>query len=166
MGFKYAGIIKDDVNNGEGIGLTLFTQYCSHHCRGCHNPETWSKNGGREFTEENLREIIDYFNNKKYATRFTLSGGDPIDSPQMALWIVSELKNKCPNIIIWLYSGYKFEEIKDNFPNIIQYIDILVDGRYIEDLRDVTLKFRGSSNQRVIDVQKSIAENKVVLYLE
>ena len=163
MQFRYAGIIKDDINNGEGVGLTLFTQYCTHHCKGCHNPETWSKDGGKIFTERELNNILAYFKERPYVNRLTLSGGDPLDNVDMTLWICQTIKKELPYINIWLYTGYIFETISKD---VLQYIDYLVDGPYIDELRDLTLKFRGSSNQRIIDVQKSLKEDKTIIYKE
>lgn len=159
---RYAGLIKDDINNGAGVGLTLFTQGCPHHCKGCQNPETWSFSGGKEYTEEVYNEIIEYFINNSYATRFTLSGGDPLNSPQIILPLCKRLKEIRPNLKIWAYTGFLFEDIKND--PILQYIDILIDGPFILEKRDITLQFRGSSNQRIIDVQKSLQKGEIVLY--
>ena len=159
---RYAGLIKDDVNNGLGVGLTLFTQGCPHHCKGCQNPETWSFNGGKEYTEEVYNEIIDYFTNNSYATRLTLSGGDPLYSPQIILPLCKKVKEIRPDIRIWAYTGHVFEEVKDK-PEM-KYIDVLVDGPFILEQRDITLPFRGSTNQRIIDVQRSLREGGIRLY--
>ena len=159
---RYAGIIKDDINNGRGIGLTLFTQGCTHHCPHCQNPETWGKNGGSEFTPEILEDIVKYFKEHKYATRLTLSGGDPLDSLELTTLVLTTLKKEIPYLQVWLYTGYIFEDISNN--PLLQYIDILVDGPFRNDLRDITLKFRGSSNQRLINVQDSLKTGEIVLY--
>lgn len=163
--YRYAGIIKDDVNNGKGIGLTLFTQYCTHRCRKCHNPQTWSMIGGELFTDDILNSIVGYFVTHKYATRLTLSGGDPLDNVYMTKWICETVKKTCPWINIWLYSGYTYEEILQDSHKleILKYLDVLIDGKYMDELRDITLEFRGSSNQRIINVQRSLKENKVIL---
>lgn len=159
---RYAGLIKDDINNGKGIGLTLFTQGCPHHCKGCQNPETWNPDGGKEFTTKVYDEILQYFENSPYANRLTLSGGDPISSP-ITLTLCKTIKEKYPHISIWLYTGYTFEEIKGN--PILKYIDILVDGPFILEKRNITLPFRGSYNQRIIDVQASLNKNKIIEYM-
>jgi len=159
---RYAGLIKDDVNNGDGVGLTLFTQFCPHHCRGCQNPETWSKTGGLEYTNSVYNDIINYFMEHKYATRLTLSGGDPICSPDITQPLCKKIKEIRPDVKIWLYTGYIFENIKDN--PILEYIDVMVDGPFIMEQRDITLRFRGSANQRIIDVQESIKKGETVLY--
>lgn len=159
---KYAGLIKDDVNNGLGVGLTLFTQGCPHHCKGCQNPETWSFTGGKDYTPEVYKEIIEYFINNSYATRLTLSGGDPLYSPQIITPLCEEIKKIRPDVKIWVYTGHVFEDVKDN--PILQYIDVMIDGPFILEQRDITLAFRGSANQRIIDVQQSLNEGEVVLY--
>ena len=97
---KYSGIIKDDVNNGEGIGLTFFTQGCPHHCKGCQNPETWNPTGGFEYNETILNKIVEYFKTKTYATRLTLSGGDPICSPDIVLPLCKAVKQVRPDVVI------------------------------------------------------------------
>ena len=158
---KYAGLIKDDVNNGLGVGLTLFTQGCPHHCKGCQNPETWSFTGGKDYTPEVYKEIIEYFINNSYATRLTLSGGDPLYSPQIITPLCEEIKKIRPDVKIWVYTGHVFEDVKDN--PILQYIDVMIDGPFILEQRDITLAFRGSANQRIIDVQQSLNKGEVVL---
>ena len=163
--YRYAGIIKDDVNNGKGIGLTLFTQYCTHRCKKCQNPSTWSMIGGNVFNEDILDSIIGYFITHKYATRLTISGGDPFDNPRMTKWICKKMKEVLPNIDIWVYSGYTYDEIKNEEykSKILEYIDVLIDGLYIDELRDISISFRGSTNQRIIDIKKSLQQDKIVL---
>lgn len=159
---RYSGITTCDITNGEGIGVVLWCQGCDLRCPGCHNTETWSFDAGKEFT---LRELDELFQelNKPYITRLTLSGGHPLapNNITTATAICREIKLSYPNKKIWVYTGYLWEEIKDYA--IMKYIDVLVDGAYEEDKRDITLAFRGSSNQRIIDVQKSLETNEVVL---
>ena len=162
--FRYAGIEFDDFLNGKGVGIVLFMQYCTHHCKGCHNPETWDKNGGMIFTDDLLKKILNYFQNKGYATRLTLSGGDPLDNIEFTYMISKNFKEKFPNHELWIYTGYTFENVlKDKrYFKILQYCDILIDGEFLEDERDISLKFRGSKNQRIINVQKSLQFNKII----
>lgn len=159
---RYAGIIKDDVANGKGIGLVLFTQGCLHRCKGCQNPETWALDGGMEFTQEVLDDILNYFRNNPLATRLTLSGGDPVLSPDVALLVAANVKNIRPDVKVWAYTGWLFEQIRENA--LLQYVDILVDGQFILERRDITLPFRGSDNQRIIDVQQSLLNDKIILW--
>lgn len=159
---RYAGIIKDDINNGRGVGLTLFTQGCPHHCKGCHNPETWNFNSGKPFTDETFNEIIEYFRTHLYATRFTLSGGDPLCSGAEITELCKRIKEMRPEVSIWAYTGFIYENIINS--DLLPYIDVLVDGPFILEQRDITLQFRGSSNQRIIDLNKTRELNKIVLW--
>lgn len=152
----------DSVVDGEGLRMVLWFQGCEIHCPFCHNPETWDVNGGKEY---NLKDILKQIND--YKNRYdgiTLTGGHPLLQPKQCLEIVKNCKAMGLNV--WLYSGLKYEDIikKDIFVEILKYVDVLVDGRFINDLRDITLKWKGSSNQRVIDVQKSLKKGEVVLY--
>lgn len=171
---RYSGIIKDDMANGVGVGLVLFSQYCSIRCKSCQNKHTWDKDGGYEFTEDVMNEIIEYFNNTPFANRLTLSGGEIFDNIDLANYVSFKFKSIFPNKSIWIYTGYTYEEIikrnQDNSNNIgkilsiLSLTDVLVDGKFEVDKKDLTLAYRGSSGQRIIDVQKSLKENKVVLF--
>lgn len=165
---KYAGIIIDDVQNGSGYGAVYFSQGCSHHCKGCQNPETWDFNDGKEFNEEILDKLFKFYENTSFATRLTLSGGDPIDTYEQSAYIARKFKNKFPKHKIWLYTGYNFDDIKDKkeLRELFSLIDVIVDGEFKQELRDITLQFRGSSNQRIIDVKKSLNQNKIILFGE
>lgn len=177
---RYAGITFDDVVNGEGLGAVFFTQYCPHHCEQCHNPETWSRNGGKEFTQDVVNSLMNYYDTVPFANRLTISGGEPLSefSTKIVLDIVRRFKNKYPQKKVWLYTGSTFDNVlrlivndvnvKDEEINdiieIVKLCDIIVDGKYKYELRDVSLPWQGSSNQRVIDVQKSIFNKEVTLY--
>ena len=162
---KYAQIREMDVTNGNGIGVALFTQGCPYHCKNCFNPETWDFNKGTDWTKETENKIIELLK-PEYITRLTILGGEPLIErniePLTAL--LKRVKDIYPNKQVWLYTGGDFEVLEGLYEEIFQYIDILVDGRYIDDLRDYKLKWRGSSNQRVIDVQKSLKEGETILY--
>lgn len=162
---KYAGIIKDDIANGVGIGLTLFVQNCTHHCIGCQNPETWNPNGGHCFTMQTWEDIVDYFNQNNYANHLTLSGGDPLDNLVLTNYVVSNFRYLFPDKKIWMYTGYTFEEIitEIKYLPVLESIDVLVDGRYVDEQRDLTLKWRGSSNQRVLNIPESLKQKQAVL---
>ena len=166
---NYEKVDKCSVSNGAGVRTVLWVSGCDVHCHNCHNPQTWDFNSGIPFTEETMQEILCDLS-KPYIKGLTLSGGHPLD-PQNApevLKIVKRVKMVFPNKDIWIYSGYVWENIiKDNtLKEILKYTDVLVDGAYIDELRDISLPFRGSSNQRIICVQKSLAENKVILWQE
>lgn len=159
---KYLKISNFDTANGLGIGNVLWVSGCSHHCPQCHNPQTWDKNAGEEFTEEVLDNLLDKLK-RPFIKRLTLSGGDPLflGNRDEITNVVRKVKKNFPNIKIWCYTGYLWEEVKD-LP-CMDYIDVLVDGEFKINLKDITLPFCGSSNQRVIDVQKSLKMGKVIL---
>ena len=147
---RFHNITYPDVNNGEGCRVTLWVAGCTHHCKGCHNPQTWSFKSGREFTEDiknKLYNVLILPNIKG----ITLSGGDPLDSFDDIFELVKDIKNSFNDKDIWLFSGYTLEDIQNSEKNIIlEYIDVLVDGEFKEELKDLSLKFRGSSNQRIL----------------
>ena len=151
-----------DTANGVGIGLVLWVAGCTHHCEGCHNITTWDASSGRKFTEEDMKELLEKVSNP-HISRITFSGGDPLAPYNRSeiLYVAQELKKHYPNKKIWCYTGFDWEEVKDLA--VMKYIDILVDGKFILNQKDITLKWCGSSNQRVIDVQNTISENHLVL---
>ncbi len=168
--WRYAGIEYDDVANGIGLGAVFFTQGCPHHCPECQNPQTWSKDGGMKFTDAVFEQLIQYFYDIPYASRLTLSGGDPLANSELTYFIVLKFKQYFPEKAIWLYTGYKFEDIyhperKDLISKIIRLCDVVVDGEFEIDKRDVSLQFMGSSNQRIIDIPKTLKENRVALWI-
>lgn len=146
---RYCDIYACDVANYLGCRVVLFVSGCTHHCKGCHNPITWDFKHGNEFDEETKERLVEMLS-KPYIRGLTLSGGDPIDSYEDVLEFVKELKIRLPEKEICLYTGYTIEELqKSNRNEILDYIDVVIDGEYIEELRDVSLRFRGSSNQRI-----------------
>ena len=156
---RYASIRDMDISNGNGIGVALFTQGCHFHCKNCFNQDTWSFDGGKEFTEEVMDKFLKLVN-RDFIKRVSILGGEPLAKENVD-GVCDILKN-IHNKTIWVYTGYTFEAVKNY--DIMKYIDYLVDGQYVDELRDLKLKFKGSSNQRIIDVQKSLKESKVVLY--
>ena len=166
---NYIKITKNDIANGIGIGCVLWVSGCDIHCKNCHNQSTWDFNAGQLFTEDTMQEILLTLT-KPYISRFTLSGGhplDPINAPEV-LKIVKRVKMVFPNKDIWIYTGYVWEDIikNDTLKEILKRTDVLVDGAYVDELRDISLPFRGSSNQRIIDVQESLKQNQVILWKE
>lgn len=163
---RYAKIRKMDISNGEGIRVSLFVQGCSFHCKNCFNQETWDFNGGKEFTTEEVDKIIKLAN-KDYIAGLSILGGEPLhpNNIESVSMLCEYFKFKYPEKTIWIWTGFKYEDIlkKENNYNIFNYIDVLIDGQFEEDKKDLTLKWRGSSNQRVIDCKKSLAENKIIL---
>jgi len=145
---RIGGITYPDINNGVGCRVTLWVSGCVHHRKGCHNPETWSFEHGEVFNETEHEKLFEALS-KPYIDGLTLSGGDPLCSYEEVLELVKEVKERFHEKNIWLYTGYTKEYMDDNFKEILDYIDVLVDGAYIEEERDLSLAFRGSRNQRL-----------------
>ncbi|MDU1070585.1 anaerobic ribonucleoside-triphosphate reductase activating protein [Clostridium sp.] len=162
----YSKIKFNDVANGPGLRLSLFTSGCTHHCKGCFQPETWNFKNGEPFTLETQKYIIEKSKNK-YIAGLSLLGGDPLDNVDGILPLLQEYrKTFAATKSIWLWTGYLFEEIlKDDLKSkLLSFIDVIIDGKFEENLKDITLKYKGSTNQRVIDVKKSVDTHTVVLY--
>jgi anaerobic ribonucleoside-triphosphate reductase activating protein len=162
---NYLAITKSEVANGIGIRAALWCAGCNHMCKGCHNENSWDCYGGKLFTEDTFKILVDELS-KDYVRGLTFSGGDPLfpKNREEVLNIAKRIKFIYPNKDIWLWTGYSWNEIKD-LENI-DYINVLVDGVYIEEKRDITLAWRGSSNQNVIDVKKSIESGNMALYCD
>lgn len=178
---KYAQVVPFDVCNGKGVGTSLFVQGCSMHCFNCFNFSAWDFNGGKAWNDETKDRFFSIVS-KPYIKRVSILGGEPLakQNVEEVLYIVKKIKKDFPDKGIWLYSGYTWEQIirpitTDDFnpdrdtwfeqrKEIVELCNVLVDGRYVDELKDITLPFRGSSNQRIIDIPKSLASNEVVLY--
>lgn len=162
---RYHNITKDDMLNGDGLRVVLWVAGCSHHCSECQNPVTWDPDGGLPFTEAEKEELFTELG-KSYISGITFSGGDPLfyaNEPEV-LALAKEIREKFPGKTIWLYTGFLWEYVKKR--EIAYYLDVLVDGEYVKQLRDTQLHWRGSANQRVIDVQQSLQTGKLVLHCE
>lgn len=156
---RVAGIIKNSVVNGTGIRDVLFLQGCKHYCLGCHNPQTWNLTSGTEYSIDELFSIFEKSNNP-----ITISGGEPI-LQFMELIKFMFAVNRGQNKRFWLYTGFTYKEIPPHMlDELSKYVDVLVDGRFEIDKKDLTLQFRGSSNQRLIDLPASVKANKVILW--
>lgn len=160
---RYHDITHDDMKNGDGLRVVLFVSGCSHHCRGCQNPITWDYQDGLVFDDAAKEEIFADLE-KDYVSGVTFSGGDPMFSMnrEEIFTLAKEIKEKFPDKTIWMYTGDSWEEMK-NLP-IMKYIDVVVEGEYKQELRDISLPWKGSSNQRVIDVQESLEEEEIILH--
>lgn len=159
---NYGRINKTDIANGPGVRVSLFVSGCRNRCKGCFNPETWSFNYGKEFTLKTLYEIEDALN-KEYIDGLTILGGDPFE-PENILTVTAiceAIYKLCHDKTIWIYTGYHYEDFKNR--EVMRYIDVLVDGPFIEELRDISLPFRGSTNQRIINVPESLRSGEVKL---
>lgn len=175
---NYLKIEKTSINNGPGVRVVLWVAGCSIHCKGCQNPGSWDIKAGKLFNETAKQELFDALN-KPYIKGITFSGGNPLELKHLPYiyGLMVDIKMRCPNKDIWLYTGYKLSindfrqpakrfnnesRIGKYFPMILQYCDVVVDGPYIEEQRDITLPFRGSKNQRLIDVKETLKQNKIV----
>ena len=168
---NYADIKYCDVANGKGVRVSLFVSGCTHHCKGCFNEETWNFHYGKPFTEETEEQVLNYLD-KSYIAGLSLLGGEPFEhvNQQGILPLLRKVKARFPEKNIWCYSGYLFdEELKkesrarcEYTDEMLSMLDVLVDGRFEEDKKNITLLFRGSENQRLIDVKKSLEQDKVV----
>lgn len=178
---RYAQIRSMDISNGEGVGVSLFVQGCPFHCKNCFNSDTWDFNGGKEWTEEIKDKFMELIN-RPYIKRISVLGGEPLAEQNLdeVLSLIKEIRISFPKKTIWLYTGYSYSEIfrgqssclsqegLNNFKRreIIKLCDIIVDGKYIDEQRDLTLAYRGSKNQHCIDVKQSLSQKKMVLYCE
>lgn len=165
-----AGFIEESLVDGEGIRSVVFISGCKHKCRGCHNPSTHNFNCGVEFTIEKQLEVINKIKSNPLIDGITISGGDPFFSAKEVNKFVRLLKHHIPNINIWIYSGFKFEQIfNGNDSYMVQLLmscDVLVDGRFEIEDRNLDLKFRGSNNQRIIDIKSSFNNGYITLFKE
>lgn len=160
---NYMKITKVDVANGPGCRVTIWVSGCAHACPGCHNPETWDPKAGEPFTPEVMREVTEALA-PDYIRGLTVSGGDPLSlkNRDTVTLILTATRKEYPDKDIWLYTGYTWDRIKDWY--ITGLCDVIVDGPFRRQEQDITLRFRGSSNQRLIDVQRSLREGQVVLW--
>ena len=157
---RYNKIRKMDISDGPGVRVSIFMQGCEFHCKNCFNPETWDFKKGKEFTDETINRVLELAA-KDYIAGLSILGGEPMHPKNIegTLELAKAFKEKYPEKTIWVWSGFLFEDLKDK--EVLKYINVLVDGQYKDELHDFRLKYRGSSNQRVIDVQKSLKRGKV-----
>lgn len=157
---RYAGLIKNDMSAAPGVSVTFFTQGCPHRCRGCHNPETWDFEKGQEFTNDTLDEILSALTANGIERSLAIMGGEPLcqENSFLTYLVIKTVKEKLPNTKIYVWTGYYFERLQEmtnvRIQQILELTDVLIDGPYVERLRDITLPMRGSSNQSVIDLTK------------
>lgn len=167
---RYAGVIENDIVNGEGFCVSFWVQGCPHHCKGCHNPQTWDYVGGNEDSVENIaHRLIRSLCANGVIRGFSVLGGEPLCEENLkdVETLLSMIRDEYPKIKIYLWSGYVFEDLIDkrnkSVDSILSMIDFLIDGKFDESLKDITLKLKGSSNQRIIDVKESLKEGKAVI---
>lgn len=170
---NYGEIKKYDIANGIGVRTSLFVSGCRHHCKGCFNPETWNFEYGKTYTKETENDIVSSLA-PYYISGLTVLGGEPFEPENQAtiVGLLKRVKEEYPDKNIWVYSGYLFEELEGKIPSLarcevtdemLSYIDILVDGEFVEAKKDISLHFRGSSNQRIIDVKKTLETGEISL---
>lgn len=172
---NYGNIKKYDIANGEGVRVTLFASGCTNHCFNCFQPETWDFDYGQPFTNDTMRELLEALK-PDYIQGLTLLGGDPFElsNQEGLIELLREVKKQYPEKDIWSYTGFILDQdLLDGgrrhgpyTDEMLSYIDVLVDGPFIQDKKNISLKFRGSENQRVIDLKKSLKEQEVILYLD
>lgn len=162
---NYHNILHDDMLNGDGFRVTLFVSGCSLHCPNCQNPDTWDKDGGIPFDDDAKNEIFEELK-KPYVSGITLTGGHPLEEYNLleCTKLCKKIKEQFPKKTIWIYTGFVYDVVKDL--KIMDYADVVVDGPFVEKLKDISLKWRGSSNQRVIDVKQTKKQNKIVLHCD
>ena len=160
---KYNKIRKMDIANGPGVRVSVFLQGCSFHCKNCFNPETWDFDKGLEFDDSVIDEIIELCG-KSHIQGLSILGGEPMHPKNIkgTIQLAKRFKEAYPDKNIWSWSGFLFDQVIDK--EVFDYIDVLVDGQFVDELRNPNLKWRGSSNQRVIDVKKTIKKGDIVLY--
>lgn len=162
---NYHNITRDDMLNGDGLRVVLWVSGCEHHCKGCQNPVTWDPKDGILFAQEAKEELFRELE-KSYISGITFSGGDPLlpsNEPEITR-LAKEIRYRFPKKTIWLYTGYTWEQVKEK--EVVKDLDVLVDGTYMEELRNTQLHWRGSANQRVIDVQESLRTGQIILHDE
>ncbi len=169
---NYAEIKKTDIANGAGVRVSLFVSGCRHHCPDCFNACTWDFGYGKSYTDETEEMIMSYLA-PEYISGLTLIGGEPFEpeNQKTLLSLCERVKKELPNKDIWCYSGFTIEEIlegsrakTEHSHALLEHIDVLVDGRFEKDKKDIRLKFRGSTNQRIIDVKQTLLQNKIILW--
>ena len=157
---KYAGLIKNDIAAGEGVNVTFFTQGCPLHCDGCHNPQTWDFLGGKEFTAETISKVIAAIGADGVERNLSIMGGEPLcpENIFMTALLISNVKDVYPNIKVYIWTGYTYEELVERHAQkldwILDNIDYLIDGPFILSQRDITLAMRGSRNQRILNMKE------------
>ncbi|MBP3801887.1 MAG: anaerobic ribonucleoside-triphosphate reductase activating protein [Clostridia bacterium] len=161
---RYNKIRKMDISDGPGVRVSIFMQGCAFHCKNCFNPETWDFEKGKEFTDETIERVLELCGNENI-TGLSILGGEPMHPTNIegTTKLAKAFKQKYPEKTLWAWSGFLFDKwVKDK--EVAKYLDVLIDGQYVDELRNPMLKWKGSSNQRVIDVQKSLKKGEVVLY--
>lgn len=160
---RFAQIRKEDISNGPGIRVSLFVQGCNRHCDGCFNPETWDYSGGRIFNRR-IQELFLSLGEEKRITGFSILGGEPLDQDARMLELIKKIKERYPDKTIWMWTGHTYENLTDEQMEIVKLIDVLVDGPFVISQRCPGKRFRGSMNQRIIDIKKTLESGTIVIH--
>ena len=160
---RYNLIRKMDIADGPGVRVSIFMQGCQFHCKNCFNPETWDFNGGKEFNDEVIEKVLQLCK-KDHIKGLSILGGEPMNpvNREVTTKLAKKFKENFPDKNLWMWTGFKYEDLKDE--EVFKYVDVLVDGQYKDELHDPTLKWKGSANQRVIDIKKSRENNEIVIF--
>ncbi len=163
---RFSKIKDNDIANGLGVTMSFWTQGCPHHCKGCFNKETWDFNGGKEFTSSDLKYIIENIDKNNIKRNLSILGGEPLCSQNVdgVINLCKEFKKSYPDKLIYLWTGYTIENFNEVQKEVLNYIDVLVDGKFEEEHKNLSIMLRGSSNQRVIDVKQSLLSKNIALH--
>ena len=160
---RFAQIRKEDISNGPGIRVSLFVQGCNRHCDGCFNPETWDYSKGQIFNRR-IQELFLDLGKEKKITGFSILGGEPLDQDKRMLELIKKIKERYPDKTIWMWTGHTYEDLTDKQMEIVKLIDVLVDGPFIISQRCPGKRFRGSMNQRIIDIKKTLESGIITIH--
>ena len=160
---RFAQIRKEDISNGPGIRVSLFVQGCNRHCDGCFNPETWDYDKGQIFNRR-IQELFLDLGKEKKITGFSILGGEPLDQDERMLELIRKIKERYPDKTIWMWTGHTYEDLTDKQMEIVKLIDVLVDGPFIISQRCPSKRFRGSMNQRIIDIKKTLESGTITIH--
>ena len=159
----FAQIRKEDISNGPGVRISLFVQGCNRHCDGCFNPETWDYSKGQIFNRR-IQELFLDLGKEKKITGFSILGGEPLDQDERMLELIKKIKERYPDKTIWMWTGHTYEDLTDKQMEIVKLIDVLVDGPFIMSQRCPGKRFRGSMNQRIIDIKKTLESGTITIH--
>ena len=160
---RFAQIRKEDISNGPGIRVSLFVQGCNRHCDGCFNPETWDYGKGQIFNRR-IQELFLDLGKEKKITGFSILGGEPLDQDERMLELIKKIKERYPDKTIWMWTGHTYEDLTDEQMEIVKLIDVLVDGPFIISQKCPGKRFRGSMNQRIIDIKKTLESGTITIH--
>ena len=160
---RFAQIRKEDISNGPGIRVSLFVQGCNRHCDGCFNPETWDYDKGQIFNRR-IQELFLDLGKEKKITGFSILGGEPLDQDERMLELIKKIKERYPDKTIWMWTGHTYEDLTDKQMEIVKLIDVLVDGPFIISQKCPGKRFRGSINQRIIDIKKTLESGTITIH--